>query len=140
MAGLRKAVWVAQEMEVILEAGEMEVVLLAREMDATWVAEEIDLVAGLDILAGAGTKHNDGKTTKVMRGGILHCKSIRAMMTDGEGDAGPGDDRAGLGDGGAEVSRSRWLVAFHLRRLFIISSSRHDYCASTGYTILSLQK
>ena len=71
----------------------------------------------MDILAGA--KHSDGKT-KVIRGGILTLRSIRAMMTAGEGDAGPGDDGAGLGDGGAEASRSRWPVAFHRRRCFII--------------------
>ena len=85
----------------------MEVVLLAGEMD---------LVAGLDFLAGAGAKQNDGKANRVIRGGTLTLRSIRATMTAGEGDAGPGDD-------GVEDSRSRWLVAFHRRKLFIIFSS-----------------
>ena len=74
-------------------AEEMEVVLLAREMD---------LVAGLDFLAGAGAKQNDGKTTKVIRGGTLTLRSIRATMTAGEENAGPGGDGAGLGDDGVE--------------------------------------
>ena len=76
------------------------------------LAREMDLVAGLDFLAGAGAKQNDGKTTKVIRGGILTFRSIRAMMTAGEGDAGPGDDGAGLGDGGAEASSPKLIVAF----------------------------
>ena len=98
-------------MEVVLLAGEMEVVLLAGEMD---------LVAGLDFLAGAGTKQNEGKTTKVIRGGILTLRSIRAMMTAGEGDAGPGGDGAGLGDDGVESGSPKLLVAFQRCNLFII--------------------
>ena len=61
------------------------------------------LEAGLDFVAGM--KHNDGKTTKVMRGGILHRKSIRAGVTFGEGETGPGDD-------GAEASSPKLIVAF----------------------------
>ena len=114
VATLGQSVCVAEEMEVVLLAREMEVVLLAGEMD---------LVAGLDFLAGAGAKQNDGKANRVIRGGTLTLRSIRATMTAGEGDAGPGDDGAGLGDGEAEDSRSRWLVAFHRRKLFIIFSS-----------------
>ena len=63
----------------------------------------------MDILAGA--KHSDGKT-KVIRGGILTLRSIRAMMTAGEGDAGPGDD-------GAEARSPKLLVAFQRRNFFI---------------------
>ena len=83
----------------------MEVVLLAREMD---------LVAGLDFLAGAGTKQNQGKTTRDISGGTLHLKSIRAGMTS-EGEAGPGED-------GAEASSPKLLVASQRRNLFIFLS------------------
>ena len=95
---------------------DMEGVLLAREMEVVLLAGEMDLVAGLDFLAGAGAKQNDGKTTRDISGGTLHLKSIRAGMLFGEGEAGRGDD-------GAEASRSRWLVAFHRRRLLIIPLS-----------------
>ena len=81
----------------------MEVVLEAGEMAATWVAEEKDLVAGMDILAGA--RLDEGKTTRDISGGTLHSRSIRAGMTLGEGETGPGDD-------GAEASSPKLIVAF----------------------------
>ena len=89
----------------------MEVVLEAGEMAAIWVAEEKDLVAGMDIVAGM--KYNDGKT-KVIRGGILTLRSIRAMMTAG-GEAGPGED-------GAEASSPKLLVASQRFIFFIFHS------------------
>ena len=122
LAGEREATWVAEEMDLVVwEAGEMEMVSVAGLIEAEDM--EVVLVAGLDFLAGAGAKQNDGKANRVISGGTLTLRSIRATMTAGEGDAGPGDDGAGLGDGGAEDSRSRWLVAFHRRKLFIIFSS-----------------
>ena len=122
LAGEREATWVAEEMDLVVwVAGEMEMVSVAGLIEAEYM--EMVLVAGLDFLAGAGAKQNDGKANRVIRGGTLTLRSIRATMTAGEGDAGPGDDGAGLGDGGAVDSRSRWLVAFHRRKLFIIFSS-----------------
>ena len=122
LAGEVEVIWVAEEMDLVVwVAGDMEMVSVAGLIEAEDM--EVVLVAGLDFLAGAGAKQNDGKANRVIRGGTLTLRSIRATMTAGEGDAGPGDDGAGLGDGGAEDSRSRWLVAFHRRKLFIIFSS-----------------
>ena len=94
-------VWVAIEV-VLLLAREMEVVWVSGVVWVDWVMEadlevvflagEMDLVAGLDFLAGAGAKQNDGKTTRDISGGTLHLKSIRAGMLFGEGEAGRGDD------------------------------------------------
>ena len=122
LAGEVEVIWVAEEMDLVVwVAGDMEMVSVAGLIEAEDM--EVVLVAGLDFLAGAGAKQNDGKANRVIRGGTLTLRSIRATMTAGEGDAGPGDDGAGLGDGEAEDSRSRWLVAFHRRKLFIIFSS-----------------
>ena len=122
LAGEREATWVAEEMDLVVwEAGEMEMVSVAGLIEAEYM--EVVLVAGLDFLAGAGAKQNDGKANRVIRGGTLTLRSIRATMTAGEENAGPVDDGAGLGNGGTEASRSRWPVAFHRRRLFIIPLS-----------------
>ena len=122
LAGEREATWVAEEMDLVVwEAGEMEMVSVAGLIEAEDM--EVVLVAGLDFLAGAVAKQNDGKANRVIRGGTLTLRSIRATMTAREEDAGPVDDGAGLGNGGTEASRSRWLVAFHRRRLFIIPLS-----------------
>ena len=128
LAGEREATWVAEEMDLVVwEAGEMEMVSVAGLIEAEYM--EVVLVAGLDFLAGAGAKQNDGKANRVIRGGTLTLRSIRATMTAGEGDAGPGDDGAGLGDG-AGASRSRWPVAFHRRKYSIM---RLSYCFFINY-------
>ena len=122
LAGEREATWVAEEMDLVVwVAGDMEMVSVAGLIEAEYM--EVVLVAGLDFLAGAGAKQNDGKANRVIRGGTLTLRSIRATMTAREEDAGPVDDGAGLGNGGTEASRSRWPVAFHRRRLFIIPLS-----------------
>ena len=108
LTGEVEVIWVAEEMDLVVwVAGDMEMVSVAGLIEAEDM--EVVLVAGLDFLAGAGAKQNDGKANRVISGGTLTLRSIRATMT--------------AGDGEAEDSRSRCLVAFHRRKLFIIFSS-----------------